>query len=1069
MNPCLPVVVRQIRALAQPPRTDERSDRQLLRHFATTRDEAAFATVVCRHGRMVLGVCRRVLRHEQDAEDAFQATFLVLARRAASVRWHGSAGGWLYRVARRVAGAARDRAARRRARERTCATLPDVPAPAADPRELGALLDEELARLPERYRAPLVLCYLEGTTRDQAARRLGLSLRTLDRRLQHGRETLRRRLMRRGLTLSAGFLAATMTERTTAAVMPGLTTATARAAALFAAGDAGAAPAPVMALAQGLLKSALVANVRNLALVLLVLAAAGAGAGLLCRLPAAPQVDATPEEKARTDATGDPLPSGALARLGTVRWHHGEALSHLRFSADGKQLITAGPDGLVRVWEVATGKELHRLGRATNYPRRPVALTPDGNHAALAEPDGTVCVWDVAAGKEALRLATGHKEGVIALTLSPDGKRLASRGLDRTVIAWDVGTGKELRRLGDVGDAGCSARPAGGGETLLFSPDGTTLAVSSVPWGHEGAGVRLWDVTTGKERARIPYLTKESGEEPRERPAAFSPDGKLLARVLLYGVVVYETATGKELRCLSNRHTDMDGNLEQATFSPDGKRLALFTDEETAYLFDVETGKSVRDLGPAPARWPHDYKDADGRRLAFSPDGKLLAQVWHGNSVRLCDVDTAKARSLHAGHTGPVLAAAFQGDGVLTFGADAMLRCWRADTGEEVARRPIPGLPPPPRWGGDPLGIAADGRTVAIDRDDGLCVVDVASGEELHRWARNQQDPASWELFSSLKPSPSGNLLVALDNDQRFHVRDVATGKEYPVPAEQFPADSRPRMVREIVDYALSPDGRSLFAVSVPGYKAPAGAPKCTLRLWDVATGRLLQQSSSDDSAGPAAFAPDGRTVALATPKYVVLWETVSGRERGRLPAAGGVPAFSTDGRLLAVGGPDAVRVWDVRGGKELDRLTGHTGTVLWATFSPDGRRLLTASADSTALIWDADRLRRRLTPPPADLTAEQVEALWNDLAGADAGQAFRAVVGLGGAPGRSVPWLRDHLKPVTDGKDLERLRQVRAVEALEQAGTPEGRRLLEDLAGGEAEAPLTREARAALDRIPRK
>ena len=97
----------------------------------------------------------------------------------------------------------------------------------------------------------------------------------------------------------------------------------------------------------------------------------------------------------------------------------------------------------------------------------------------------------------------------------------------------------------------------------------------------------------------------------------------------------------------------------------------------------------------------------------------------------------------------------------------------------------------------------------------------------------------------------------------------------------------------------------------------------------------------------------------VATPKHVVLWETVSGKERGRFPASGGVPAFSPDGRLLAVGGPDAVRVWDVCGGKELARLEGHAGAVLWVTFTPDGRRLLTAGADSTALVWDADRLSR--------------------------------------------------------------------------------------------------------------
>src|SRR5579885_1458058 len=159
----LPAVMDHIRRLTRTPAAEGLTDRQLLQRFAAGRDEGAFEALVRRHGRLVLGVCRRVLRQEQDAEDAFQATFLVLARRAGSVRWQESVGGWLHEVARRVARGLRDRAGRRQARERTVAELPDVAAPQdGAARELGALLDEELLRLPERYRTPLLLCYLEG-------------------------------------------------------------------------------------------------------------------------------------------------------------------------------------------------------------------------------------------------------------------------------------------------------------------------------------------------------------------------------------------------------------------------------------------------------------------------------------------------------------------------------------------------------------------------------------------------------------------------------------------------------------------------------------------------------------------------------------------------------------------------------------------------------------------------------------------------------------------------------------------------------------------------------------------
>ena len=161
----LPAVLSHLRRLIRPPAPPEVTDRQLLRRFAADRDEAAFAALVRRHGPLVRGVCRRLLRQEQDAEDAFQATFLVLARKA-DLAWRDSVSGWLHGVAVRVARKARARAARRRGRELTTGDPPDVAArPEDGMRDLAARLDEELARLPERYRGPLLLCYLEGATR----------------------------------------------------------------------------------------------------------------------------------------------------------------------------------------------------------------------------------------------------------------------------------------------------------------------------------------------------------------------------------------------------------------------------------------------------------------------------------------------------------------------------------------------------------------------------------------------------------------------------------------------------------------------------------------------------------------------------------------------------------------------------------------------------------------------------------------------------------------------------------------------------------------------------------------
>ena len=170
------------------------TDAELLRRFAAGRDEAAFELLVWRHGRMVLGLCRRVLRHDQDAEDAFQATFIILARKAASIRKTASVSSWLHGVAHRTALKAR-------AREMNEARTPGRPASDPDDlawQEVRQVLHEELSGLAERYRAPLVACYLEGKTQDEAAAQFGMAKSTLKERPERGRSLLRTRLVRRG-------------------------------------------------------------------------------------------------------------------------------------------------------------------------------------------------------------------------------------------------------------------------------------------------------------------------------------------------------------------------------------------------------------------------------------------------------------------------------------------------------------------------------------------------------------------------------------------------------------------------------------------------------------------------------------------------------------------------------------------------------------------------------------------------------------------------------------------------------------------------------------------------------
>ncbi|HKB02910.1 MAG TPA: sigma-70 family RNA polymerase sigma factor [Gemmataceae bacterium] len=342
-------VLRHLRQ--RPAGPAEPPDAQLLERFAADRDQAAFAALVRRHGPMVLGVCRSVLRHEQDAEDAFQATFLVLARKAGSVRRPGAVAGWLYEIAHHVAARAQAAAARRRTQERKA-----TPMPPADPtldmtlRDLHRVLHRELRRLPEKYRLPLVLCYLEGRSHEEAAAQLGWSRGTFRGRLDRGREHLRRRLAARGLALSGLLCAAAVGPKATA---EGLVGAAVRAA-------TGAPEPRASALADAATRAMLAGKLKGAAaIVLLACAAAGAFS-----LTAGAQPPPSPKSEAPQPAPASARPpaapaandEGSVSYSGSVLGPDGKPVAgaklylthqggYFRRPDPAPECGTAGPDG----------------------------------------------------------------------------------------------------------------------------------------------------------------------------------------------------------------------------------------------------------------------------------------------------------------------------------------------------------------------------------------------------------------------------------------------------------------------------------------------------------------------------------------------------------------------------------------------------------------------------------------------------------------------------------------------------------------------------------------------------
>src|SRR5262245_58669289 len=520
-----PAVRHLLDHLCRPGPAHEVSDAALLALYAGRRDQSAFADLVARHGPMVLRVCRRVLPDPRDVEDAFQATFLALARGASTVRRADAVAAWRYGTAGRIALKVRRDRSRRR---------DEGPAP-GDPtdrhrgpldeltgREVLAVVDEEIAGLPEVYRLPVLLCCLEGLSQEEVATRLGWSAGSLRGRLERGRRLLHARLARRGLTLSAALAAAELTRGPAAAVVPAVL---ARATVRSALGGPAEVSARTAVLAEGALRGTATTGVK-LRLALLLAVSLATAAGVAARR--GPDEPARPAQRPRTDAHGDPLPQGVLVRLGTNRFRTGgAATSGLAFSPDGKTVLTSGYNAPVSFTYVATGKEGRRFG---DCPIRigSVAFSPDGRRLATATLEGAAQLWDAATGKvlhdfggtrattvvfspdgklvasvhtplmsnrwpdpetEVVRVSDaatgvrlrelrGHSGAVWTVAFAPDGKTLASGGSDRKIRLWDVAAWREIRALE------CESS---GSRCLAFAPDGATLAS-----GHPDGAVRLW-------------------------------------------------------------------------------------------------------------------------------------------------------------------------------------------------------------------------------------------------------------------------------------------------------------------------------------------------------------------------------------------------------------------------------------------------------------------------------------------------------------------------------------------------------------------------------------------------
>jgi RNA polymerase sigma factor (sigma-70 family) len=950
----LRAAVRHIRKLAGGPSSDATDDRELLCRVVERQDEAAFEELVWRHGPIVHDLCRRRLGQDADADDAFQAVFLALARKAGSIRKRQSLESWLYGVAFRVVERVKRDAARRHKHEQRTAGRP-----AADPaqevawRELCAALDAELYVLSETYRAPLILCYFQGRTRDNTARQLGLSVRTLDRRLERGRELLRKRLARRGVCLSAALLVSALAQRAAAtALPPALREAALRTAG--AAATAGAISARVAALAEAALAGT-GAKLKLATALALALCTTGVSAGLLWQQAGERPAVSPPARRAapppvRTDRYGDPLPAEAVARLGTIRFRS-ETNYLLAYTPDGKFLVTGGQSAVVLL-DAATGKEVRRLGTDLPYYLNAATLSPDGKLIAIssASREGGAAVYETATGR---RLCRFSKPGQITRVtcFSPDGRLLATfNGFD-TIELHNPATGALLRKL--------EWQPINSGmdhlETIVFTPDGKTL----ISAGWDGGAIRFWDVAAGKEVRKL----RIAGDGVAT--LAVSPDGTRLALIALrrlkqdkqtglmrYGPVhVLDLASGKEVCQLAHPGRVSPGRPSDphlVAFTPDGKGLLTGGTDDVLRLWNPATGKELHRFDG--------YRNYLGA-IAFTPDGKAVAVAESHNTVRVRDLATGRDLLPPDSHRGTLWAVAAAPDGrtVATASDDGQVIVWEPHSGRPLQR--LDGHEGVIRT----ICYNADGRSLFAISQLAVAPVggsihtlrcwDVATGRERWRLEKHPLRPTTLAL------SANGKMLAAAGT-KGVLLLDPATGRRLrtlTMSGDETLSDSW----NWVAGLTFSPDDRSLRAWN----------QKENLFRWDVATGERTRLrfdgfTGLEHRFWHAAVSPDGRLIAFGGfGRYLVLADAATGRvlhritgsESENLDGAVFALAFSPDGRTLAWGGPmdGVIHLVETATGHERRRLTGHRGRAMSLAFTPDGKGLVSGSDDTTALVWD--------------------------------------------------------------------------------------------------------------------
>jgi WD40 repeat protein len=795
--------------------------------------------------------------------------------------------------------------------------------------------------------------------------------------------------------------------------------------------------------------------------------------------------------KVRLDAHGDPLPPGALLRLGTLHSRHSDLVTSVAWSRDGKLVASAcREERLIIFWDPLTGKEVTRL-RPHDSRIWGMDFSPDGKWLASCGGDSVVSLQEMArlghADSKPRQLRPENSHGFSRVLFLPDSKSLVTTELQHGIHVWDVATAKPIREFGlDWGDA----------DRIAMAPDGKTIAVGHCirGRGRPACQIHLWDLATGKEIRQI------GPDQETLWSLAFSADGATLAFGSQASPSVWEVATGKPLVKLDR--APAISIISCVAFSPDGKSLLASGDGFLAE-WSLTTGHIGRSFPVGTTEiWS----------LGISPDGKSIV-TGGSRTVGLWDLATTKPKLEFAGHQGEVNALVFTGDEkeLITEGSDKTIYRWDLATGKPIARF---ASRTPKTWR-PLLLLSPDGKKLLTQENAiTLVVLDAATGKERARLVEPTKPNSLWPMLGAgFAPDSKTVISFSSGGDPNIRIRDAESGEEkrvLPIIAENI-NESRPSGI------TFSPDRKTLYVANMLG----------PVRVLDVATGKEARQfGNRDNGSRLLTVSSDGRLLAYISDKGIGAWDTASGKQLREWTHPSRYSAyigFSPDGRTLAVCKmQEPLRLWEIASGQSRLEVSGHAGPVTGFAFSPDGRFLATGSDDTTALLWNLHSLALVKSPSVAQLTPKLLDTLWSDLFG-DAPVAYRAVARLSEFPKQTVAFLGDRLstaevKPPDklfgrlDDENLDiresatkellalgmaaepsirkvlgstssievrvrlekilaqvRLGPLRALEVLEAIDTPEALKLVEGLAKGMEASELTFEAKATLARMERK